>query len=119
MKCKYHEMFDDECHSCAQQIRYEKVKNNNPQPFYIVLYGVSRCYGGPEEGGRYYDRREVIQTKKVWTIKQALMIIRDFQNKFPKPKYNRFSVLGGEDSEIAILASLEFITETTHRPIYE
>lgn len=102
---------DENCIFCCRKARLEKVKNNNPQPFYIVVYGISRCYGGPHEGGWYWDFKECLDSKRVWSIKQALQTIRIFQDLYPPPKYNRFSVLGGTDIEFEIIPSLDFIKE--------
>jgi hypothetical protein len=119
MICKYCKEFDSECHICVREKRFQKIKNDEPQPFYIVAYGISRHYGGPEEGGWYFDWRQVLSIRKVWSIKQALVAIREFKEWYPQSKYNRSSVLGGEDTEIKCLASLDFVKETTKRPKYE
>lgn len=119
MICKYHDEFDSDCHRCCRQKRFEKVKNNKPQPFYVIMYGISRHYGGPEEGGWWFDWQTVIDSEKVWSIYKALEIIRLWKEENPQPKHNRFSVLGGEDIVIQILASLDFVRETTRRPHYE
>src|SRR5574338_1189368 len=120
MKCKYHEKFDEECIWCSRQKRFEKVKNDEPQPFYIVIYGITRNYGGPEEGGLYYDWQRLLENpKKVWTISKALKIIRELKDEYHQPRYDRFSVLGGEDIKIQLIPTLDFIYEDTKRPRYE
>lgn len=101
---------NESCIFCARKIRFEKILNNHPQPFYIVVYGISRHYGGPEEGEWWYDIQRVQDVKKIWTIKQALVSIRNFKEEYPTQKYNRFSVLGnGEDIEIDIIPTLDLL----------
>lgn len=111
LKCRCDE-FDSECIYCIRRERLNKIKNDNPQPFYVVVYGISRYYGGPEEGGWWDDIQRVLDVKKVWTIKKAIKIIHEFEEEYPTQKYNRFSVLGnGEDIEIVVIPTLDFIYE--------
>jgi len=34
-------------------------------PFFVNVYELDRCYGGPEEGGWYYDAGEAIRSHPV------------------------------------------------------
>lgn len=107
----------DECGHCARRFRLEKIKNNQSQPFYIVVYGISRHYGGPEEGGWYWDRIEALEVQKIWTISKALKIIRKLkEDYYPTSKYNRYSVLGnGQDIEISLIPNLDFVHEVLYK----
>lgn len=118
-KCEWHDQFDDECVRCHRQKRFEKVKNDNPQPFYIVVYEIERHYGGPQEGGWYYDTQIVIDCKKLWSISQTLKQMRELREEYPQPKYKRTSVLGSYDIFIDLIPTLECIRERTERPQYE
>lgn len=100
-----------ECEKCSRQLRLSKIKLGNPQPFYIVVYGITRCYGGPEEGGWWWDYICILQIKRIWTIKDALVSIKNLKEQYPQPKYNRFSVLGGQDIEIILYSKLIFAKE--------
>lgn len=119
MKCKYCNEFDKDCFKCQVLTRYQKVKNNQPQPFYVIVYGITQHYGGPEEGGWYFDFQRVLDVRKVWTVRQALLTIKQLKEWYPAPRYNRFSVLGGEDIRICLLPVLDLIYETDEIPRYE
>lgn len=106
----------DECIYCVRRQRFEKVKNDQPQPFYIVVYGISRHYGGPEEGGWYWDRIKALEIRKVWSISKALKLVRELKEEYPTQKYHRGSVLGnGQDIEIQLIPNLDFIHEVLHK----
>jgi hypothetical protein len=53
--CGHHHLYHEEC---AEKLR--KVPER--APIWVTLYLVDRAYGGPEEGGWWYDTGEVIAT---------------------------------------------------------
>jgi hypothetical protein len=74
--------------------------------FYISEYSVSRHYGGPEEGGWWYDIREFVKTWAAYTDgDDALTVCRRLNvetqeaEREDRHHYGRGSVLGGEDCE--------------------
>jgi len=90
---------------------------------FVSVYEVSRHYGGPEEGGWWYDWRqftgqtylrrgaEKIQ-KTVDTLKQLL---HEHQ-----PRYDRFSCANrGEPDLVVIIEMIPGENESTERPRYE
>ena len=42
-----------------------------PNPAYVSLYTVARCYGGPEEGGWWYDLYTLERYKRAATHEEA------------------------------------------------
>jgi hypothetical protein len=99
---------------------------------YFAVYEVERCYGGPEEGGWWYDRGRVLGYVKLrrsqvhnlppkharqrWTpyplmVKASAMrglerlAARDFGYLPVKPKgyRGRGSVIGGPDIEVRVM----------------
>lgn len=101
-------------------------------PVYVAIYEVERCYGGPEEGGWWYDRGTVLdcwklnrsETRKVkrapgyYTTPMDRLkpgIMRRFERYAtkhygmikPDPKRpswrGRYSVIGGPDIEIRVM----------------
>jgi hypothetical protein len=77
-----------------------EAKMTQPQ-FYVNVYDLSRHYGGPEEGGWWYDAGDVIEVHgpfddvMAWEVKETLEL------DFPSTG-KRFSVLGGEDYLVSI-----------------
>lgn len=51
--------------------RTYREKGQNPVPIYVSLYEIERCYGGPEEGGWWYDSYQLISTKKFFDEEEA------------------------------------------------
>lgn len=93
-------------------------------PFYLVVEGISRHYGGHEEGGWWYDWHTILDVRKAFTFKQALKHARELREKYPQPKYNRYSCANrGEDDTVLRLVYSEddprWPEETTERPRYE
>lgn len=95
-------------------------------PWHVVRYSVTREYGGPEEGGWYYDWFE--QPEPIATTSHseeaAFAICRQFnaaakedRAKQGRPQ-GRFSVLGGEDEVYVVEANVGDHT-STERPHYE
>lgn len=84
---------------------------------WVQVLTISRQYGGPEEGGWWYDwytvewegryKRRV--AKKFF--KQAQAIAQE-----NRPRRNRFSVIGGDDWEARM--GKYRVLPTTHRPHY-
>jgi hypothetical protein len=89
-------------------------------PIFIVVLGIDRCFGGPEEGGWYYDWVNVEETRRVWDWKTARQAIRELREEYPDPKYGRGSVLGGTDIDIRLTTDVEEIEtwQSTERPTY-
>jgi len=109
------------CRDCYKDIRRIASQNGVANPFYVVVYNVSRNYGGPEEGGWYYDWTSILEVRKVWNWKSALKTVRELKEDYPEPRYNRFSVLGNEgDYFIGMYYDTDqFPRESTERPRYE
>lgn len=69
---------------------------------YVNVYLVNLAYGGPEEGGWYYDEGKPIHSLPAKNIRRALRtksrLARRFDNL--RPLQRRSNVNGGPDLEI-------------------
>jgi len=84
---------------------------------YVNVYSVDRCYGGPEEGGWWYDTGDPVASIPAANDEEAGKIRDALIDHFPRTG-NRNSVLGGDDWTIAI--EDEFAQPwPTERPYYE
>lgn len=78
------------------------------QNFFVNVYKVSREYGGPEEGGWYYDAgtpfNKVGNSFTFATKEAAEEFKADLVKQFEpmQPRRNRNSVIGGPDIEVYI-----------------
>ena len=100
-----------ECRRCAKQARAYAMRRGDVLPFYVVAYGIARIYGGPEEGGWYWDRVVALEVKKCWNWRQGMAAVHDMRERYPKPRYDRYSVLGGEDIVIDAIPTTDFVRE--------
>lgn len=70
-------------------------------PFYIAVYRVDRAYGGPEEGGWYYDCGELIKVV-IASSQEEAEEIRDKLCEEYRETGTRYSVLPGDDYDVGI-----------------
>lgn len=88
---------------------------------YVNAYLVERNYGGPEEGGWWYDSGTPIASVPVENDQEAdkvkLMLQELFEGHYPTKK-TRHSVNGGEDLEIVHEEHFA-VAYPTERPHYE
>lgn len=104
--------------------RKRALKEGRVRPFYLVVEGISRHYGGPEEGGWWYDWREVLEVRRAFTLSEGLRQMRQLREEYPQPRYNRYSCANrGEPEPRVVLCYGEedprWPQESTHRPRYE
>lgn len=74
---------------------------NGETVFFVNVWDVDRVYGGPEEGGWWYDAGECIKTVVCLTREQADEIHAELSERFPRTG-KRSSVLYGEDYDVTI-----------------
>lgn len=83
---------------------------------WVTVYEVTRHYGGPEEGGWWYNWHDVLRS---FYVPER---VADFRVRKLTPRYvnegNIYSVLGGTQYHVVIEAT-RFESQTTHRPHYE
>lgn len=90
------------------------------EPFYVVTYGIVRRFGGPEEGGWWYDSLRIIEVRKCWGPISGLKHARELREEYPTCPRGRHSVIGGEDIYTRTYYDPEdFPEETYGRPRYE
>lgn len=93
---------------CSVCDMYEKrraaTKEGRQPSFLIVVYGISRHYLGPEEGGSWGDATEVLEVGRAYTWQGGLKLAREFREQYPTQRYGRGSVLGnGQDTYIRVV----------------
>ncbi len=87
------------CDVCDMYEKRKAAVAQGKQPsFLIVAWGTSRAYGGPEEGGWWYDIDTVLEVRRAFTFEEGLRHARELREEYPQPRYNRFSCANrGED----------------------
>lgn len=68
---------------------------------WVQVHETSREYGGPEEGGWYYDARSIPFEKRC-KKRAAKKLAKSLRADIVPPRYDRFSVLGGTDTSVYV-----------------
>ena len=92
------------------------------RPFVVGVIGTSRHYGGPEEGGWWYDWTDVLDFEPCHCWQEGLEVARRYREDHPTQKPDRFSVIGNDqDTQIVFRRSVAEIEsfQSTERPHYE
>ena len=97
----------------------ERANNPNINPLYLYVnaYAVSRCYGGPEEGGWWYDSGRPLASVPVTYGAPTEFISHYLETLLGwKNRDDRYSVLGGEDFVVYVERKIatEFPESTPH-----
>lgn len=67
--------------------------------YWVTVYAVGRKYGGPEEGGWWYDTGRVVLTRPCATLAEAEDLAAHYEGVYPYTG-RRSSVLGGKDWDV-------------------
>lgn len=93
------------------------------KPVFVAVISISRHFGGREEGGWWFDWRNVESVERFDNPRRARRIARRIERQEARyaPRHDRFSVLGGTDVEVIRARSLEEARawQTRCRPHYE
>lgn len=91
-------------------------------PVYAVACRTYRCFGGPEEGGWWYDHTDVVEVRRAWDFRGLLKAVRELREAHPTDQRDRYSVLGDSgDVTIYMTRHAHMIEglQSTERPTYE
>jgi hypothetical protein len=83
--------------------------------YYVQTIEISRHYGGPEEGGWWYDFSRVLYSTRL-KKRAAKKLGKKLLREIPEQRYDRFSVLG--DSDYFVYMGRTSYPVATERPRY-
>lgn len=107
----------DECVDCGGN-GFESELIGEDEIVFVNIYSVTREYGGPEEGGWWYNCNDCIEVVPV-ANKNSDLMKELMEKKYASHKHgNIYSVLGGRDIEVEIESEPQQ-SETRERPHYE
>jgi hypothetical protein len=89
-------------HTRGNITSYEVEDFSEVKVWTVAVYDVDRQYGGPEEGGWWFDTGTLIRKAIVETYERACELREEWEEEFPYTQ-KRYSVLGGEDYNIDII----------------
>lgn len=111
----------------AQETETERQEEHDDNPLYVTVYWVERRYGGPEEGGWWYEYYE-IAVKEDGGLEQLSFPV-DSQEEAEKLKEklsdeypfepNELSSVNGIGTHLVIIEDFKGEMETTTSPHYE
>lgn len=115
------------CRNCADTLAEEAVNilDRRPTLYFVSEYSVDRRYGGPEEGGWWYDWWDFVTVREVFRDHQpdanahrdALQAAQN-QRDAESGERNRFSVIGTPDT-VYVTEEQPGSMQSTERPHYE
>lgn len=100
--------------SVKERIQY---LNGGEVMVWVNVYTITREYGGPEEGGWYYDWRHLADSKPC-KYEDAESVEASMREEHGDGEGNISSVLGGYEVDICI-EGYRGASRSTHRPHYE
>lgn len=66
---------------------YDHFVDFEGDPTTITVHRVWENYGGPEEGGWYYQCGEPVKTVCIFSRSQALRVLHELHEKYSAPEY--------------------------------
>jgi hypothetical protein len=69
---------------------------------YVNVYEVDRQYGGPEEGGWWYDTGEVVLSERFYNLDAAEARVKELADEYPKTGFSSSVIYSGGDYRIWI-----------------
>ena len=113
----------DEAKRRERKERRELLSVGKVRPVYAVVTRTTRHYGGPEEGGWWYDRQNVEAVQRAWDYRSLLGVVRSLMQDYPTNLHGRYSVLGDSGDVVIYLvrdaAVIEELQDSNERPRYE
>jgi hypothetical protein len=85
---------------------------------YVNVYEIDREYGGPEEGGWYYDSGRVVDSRQVHGASQQAAAVREFQARYPRTNKAGTVLYAGGDYRVRV-EDAPGANYPTERPHYE
>ena len=83
------------------EVSHNEFTVNGKQAYFVTVYEAGRSYGGPEEGGWWFDTGVPIRHEIVGSYDEAVETREKLRAEYQNTG-KRYSVLGGEDYEIMI-----------------
>lgn len=88
------------CKVCSDYESRKSATSQGIQPsFLIVAYGISRHY---DRSGEWFDATEVLEVRTAHAFQHGLKQARELREKFPKPRFDRYSAANRGEPDIYI-----------------
>lgn len=96
-------------------------ESRSVQRFCVYVVEINRLYGGPEEGGWYYNAWEVVDVREVWGWRAGMAAVRALREDWPSDPRGIYSVIGGPEYRVGCCATTADLPDAypAERPHYE
>ncbi len=102
---KWRDRYPNPYRLARRLVRRYRRQNDAPtrmHPIYVVVQSISRHYGGPEEGGWWYDFCNTEEVHTVWGWQDARRLTRQLQEEYGQPRFNRYSAANRGAGDIRV-----------------
>jgi hypothetical protein len=97
----------------------EDVENIQLAKWYVRAYSMTQVYGGPEEGGWWFEAGDAVTPQIEVESREAAQSLREEMQKEWPTTGKRYSVLGGDDYAVEISPEPLEDSFPKYRPRYE
>ncbi len=105
-----------------RMLRRQQRDGGRVLPIFIAVQSTSRHYGGPEEGGWYYNWTETDEVFRFWDWRSALQKMRELHDEYDQPRFGIYSAANRGEAEFhfVLCSDPSFFEsrETQERPTY-
>lgn len=96
--------------------RLAELKTGRVRPVYACATRTFREYGGPEEGGWWYDRTTIEETRRAFDFRGLLRHVRELLAEHETDPRGRGSVLGNRGDVVIYLVRNPLLLESLEGP---
>lgn len=104
-------------------VKFDGENHSTADTWVVAVYDTDRHYGGPEEGGWWYDSRELVAIATATDSDDATRIVEELGNGEYESKVSRYSVNYPGTGDYAMYVyepgGMIVHNEPTERPHYE
>ena len=107
------------CSRCNEEKKVLDVITGPPPSIWVNVYFIERKYGGPEEGGWYYNWYTCVESVECKNEEEVEEMVSKLKDKYEDENFgNIYSVLGGQKVKV-LEESYVAESHSMYRPQYE
>jgi hypothetical protein len=108
----------DEINDLERRLSTAEHKATFADGVYVNVYRLDRCYGGPEEGGWWFDAGNVVHSFQMTSLTQAEALVTILRQQFTDGGH-RYSVRPNDEDYAVAVEPTPGESFPKERPFYE